>query len=187
MRALCLTLLVAVGCRESKPAEPSNTAPSVTASSTASASATTASTAAPASLLKIGDPAPSLPPKLDLAAYKGKHVVIYFYPKDDTPGCTKEACGFRDAWSKLEKAKVQILGVSIDDDESHKKFVEKYKLPFPLIADTDQKICKAYGVSVTMGYASRVSYLIGPDGKIKKVYPKVDPGVHADEILADAA
>lgn len=190
MRALLLSSLlslfvVATGCRESKPAEPSNAAPSVASSPTTAAAPS--APAATGELLKVGDPAPSVPPQLDLAAYKGKHVVVYFYPKDDTPGCTKEACAFRDAWSKLEKANVQVLGVSIDDDASHKKFVEKYKLPFPLIADTDQKICKAYGVSVTAGYASRVSYLIGPDGKIKKVYPKVDPSVHADEILADAA
>lgn len=169
MRALLVACLV-LGCRESKPAEPSTTTPS----------------AAPAEVsLKVGDDAPSTP-KLDIASYKGKHVVVYFYPKDDTPGCTKEACAFRDAWAKLSKANVQVIGVSVDDEESHRKFVEKYKLPFPLIADTDKSICKAYGVPVTMGYASRVSYLVGPNGKIKKVYPKVDPGVHADEILADA-
>jgi thioredoxin-dependent peroxiredoxin len=171
MRSIFLCLVVALaGCRENKAPAP-----------------TTASSSAPAKaeLLKVGDTAPSTP-KLDLAAHKGKHVVVYFYPKDDTPGCTKEACAFRDAWSKLEKAQVQIIGVSVDNEESHKAFVEKYKLPFPLVADTDQSICKAYGVNVTMGYASRVSFLIGPDGKIKKVYPKVDPAVHADEILADA-
>jgi len=148
----------------------------------------------PAKMPAPGDPAPALVAtasngeKVDLAAYKsqGKHVVVYFYPKDDTPGCTKEACAFRDAWEKLQKGNVQIIGVSVDDNESHKKFAEKHKLPFPLVADTDQKICKAFGVPVTAGYASRVTFLVGPDGKIKKVYPKVDPGVHANEILADA-
>ncbi len=143
-------------------------------------------------LLKEGDPAPPLVAtaangaNVDLAALKGKHVVVYFYPKDDTPGCTKEACAFRDAWSKLEKGNIQVIGVSVDDNESHKKFAAKHNLPFPLVADPDKKICKAFGVPVTMGFASRVSFLIGPDGKIKKVYPKVDPGVHANEILADA-
>lgn len=168
MRALLLVALL-VGCKEPSPASngPASSAP------------------AQGELLRVGDPAPSTP-KLDLAAYKGKHVVVYFYPKDDTPGCTKEACAFRDAWSKLQQANVQVIGVSVDSEESHKAFAEKHKLPFPLVADTDQAICKAYGVPVKLGFASRVSFLIGPDGKIKKVYPKVDPGVHADEILADA-
>jgi len=174
MRALVVASLLVIGCRESKPAPTSTT------------------TTANEQLLAVGAPAPPLVAtaangsKVDLAELKGKHVVVYFYPKDDTPGCTKEACAFRDAWSKLEKGNVQVIGVSVDDNESHKKFAEKHNLPFPLVADTDQKICKSFGVPVKLGYASRVSFLIGPDGKIKKVYPKVDPGVHAGEILADA-
>ena len=175
MRWVLLALTLVAGCRESKPSEPSPT----------SASASASAAAAP-ELLAVGTAAPSVPPALDLAKYKDKHVVLYFYPKDDTPGCTKEACAFRDAWAKLEKANVQVIGVSVDDQASHDKFVDKYKLPFPLLADTDQKICAAYKVPVKNGYASRVTYLVGPDGKIKKVYPKVDPGVHADEILADS-
>lgn len=185
MRALVFAALLLAGCRETpKPtttASPSTTAPSQTASVSASSVD-----------LKEGDQAPALVAtasngtKIDLAQLKGKHVVVFFYPKDDTPGCTKEACAFRDAWSKLEKGDVQVIGVSVDDDESHKKFAEKHKLPFPLIADPDKKICAAFGVPVNNGYASRVSFLIAPDGKIKKVYPKVDPAVHADEILAAA-
>lgn len=178
MRAFVLTAaLLAVGCRGSS--APSSSPPITTGPESKD-------------LLKAGDPAPPLVAtaangaKVDLAALAGKHVVVYFYPKDDTPGCTKEACAFRDAWSKLEKGNVQVIGVSVDDNESHKKFAEKHNLPFPLVADPDKKICKAFGVPVTMGFASRVTFLIGPDGKIKKVYPKVDPAVHASEILADA-
>jgi peroxiredoxin Q/BCP len=142
----------------------------------------------------VGDPAPSLVAtaangqKIDLAALKGKHVVVYFYPKDDTPGCTKEACAFRDAWATLEKASIVVIGVSHDDDASHQAFAEKHKLPFALIADTDSSIAKRYGVpELKPGIYARVSYLIGPDGRVKKVYPKVDPGLHADEILEDAS
>lgn len=141
---------------------------------------------------KVGEAAPPLVAtasngtKIDLAKLKGKHVVIYFYPKDDTPGCTKEACAFRDAWAKFQKANVYVIGVSEDDDKSHQEFAKKHKLPFPLLADKDAKIAKAFGVPVKEGYAMRATYLIGPDGKVKKVYPKVDPGVHADEILGDA-
>jgi peroxiredoxin Q/BCP len=140
---------------------------------------------------KVGEAAPALVAtasngtKIDLAKLKGKHVVVYFYPKDDTPGCTKEACAFRDAWAKYQKDGVQVIGVSEDDDKSHQEFTKKHKLPFPLLADKDGKIAKAFGVPVKEGYAMRVTYLIGPDGKVKKVYPKVDPGVHSDEILAD--
>jgi peroxiredoxin Q/BCP len=194
--AVVFALTLTVGCREQAPSPTTaaSTAPSPVASAApAPAPTPSASVAAPeSSLLKEGDAAPALVAtasngaKVDLAALKGKHVVVYFYPKDDTPGCTKEACAFRDAWSKLDKGNVQVIGVSVDDNESHKKFAEKFKLPFPLVADPDQKICKSFGVPVSSGYASRVSFLVGPDGKIKKVDPKVDPGVHADEILTDA-
>jgi len=143
--------------------------------------------------LKAGDPAPALVAtasngtKIDLAEIgkKGKYAIVYFYPKDDTPGCTKEACAFRDAWKKLEKAKIQVIGVSEDDDASHKAFAAKYKLPIPLVADKDGSIAKSFGVPVENGYAHRMSFLVAPDGKIKKVYPKVDPAVHCDEVIAD--
>jgi thioredoxin-dependent peroxiredoxin len=143
--------------------------------------------------LKAGDDTPALVATasngtaIDLAAMKGKTVVVYFYPKDDTPGCTKEACAFRDAWKKLEDGQIVVIGVSEDSDESHKAFTEKYKLPLPLVADTDGSIAKRFGVPVENGHASRMSFLIGKDGKIKKVYPKVDPAIHCDEILTDAA
>lgn len=121
-----------------------------------------------------------------LVAERGKPVVVYFYPKDATPGCTKEACAFRDVWKKYEAAGVQVFGVSADDQASHAKFAAEHKLPFPLLADPEKKWINAFGVSTTMGMASRVSFLIGPDGKVAKVYPSVDPGVHAEQVLADA-
>jgi peroxiredoxin Q/BCP len=126
-----------------------------------------------------------------LSKLKGKSVVLYFYPRDDTPGCTKEACAFRDAWKQFEKKGAVVLGVSTDNAKSHDKFVEKFKLPFTLVADEDQKIVTAYGVwgeKVFMGRkyqgTHRVTFLIGPDGRIKAVWPKVKPDEHAAEVLA---
>ncbi len=117
----------------------------------------------------------------------GKPAVIYFYPKDGTPGCTTEACAFRDIWTEYEKAGVMVIGVSTDDDASHREFATKHELTFPLIADTTEAWAKAFGVSVSAGYADRVSFLIDGAGKIAKVYPGVDPGVHARQVLDDAA
>jgi peroxiredoxin Q/BCP len=126
-----------------------------------------------------------------LSKLKGKSVVLYFYPRDDTPGCTKEACGFRDAWKQFEKKGAMVLGVSPDTAKSHDKFAAKFKLPFTLVADEDKKIVTAYGVwgeKVFMGRkyqgTHRVTFLIGPDGKIKAVWPKVKPDEHAAEVLA---
>jgi thioredoxin-dependent peroxiredoxin len=114
-------------------------------------------------------------------------VVVYFYPKDGTPGCTTEACAFRDAWDRFKAANVQVLGVSVDDRQSHEIFSNQQKLPFPILADVEQTWVKAFGVPVKIGMASRVTFLIDPDGKVAKVYPDVDPGVHADEVLKDAS
>ncbi len=127
-----------------------------------------------------------------LADYKGKHLVLYFYPKDLTPGCTIEAEKFRDAMSKLKKLGVSVLGVSCDDVKSHDKFACKYKLNFPLLADTDKELVAKYGVWVEksmygkkyMGI-QRDTFLIGPDGKILKHYIKVKPEAHVAEIIAD--
>ena len=121
-----------------------------------------------------------------LSAARGHAAVVYFYPKDETPGCTKEACAFRDAFTKYEARRVTIFGVSRDSEESHKKFRAKHSLPFPLVADEDGKIASAYGVSSTLGMASRVTFLVGADGTIVRSWPDVDPGVHADEVLAAA-
>ena len=127
-----------------------------------------------------------------LSDYKGKWIVLYFYPKDDTPGCTKEACNFRDSFHELQAKGVQVLGVSKDSVASHKKFAEKYELNFPILSDESLKVIKSYnacGVKKFMGRefdgVLRISYLIDPKGMIKKVYEKVNPLIHASEILKD--
>ena len=123
-----------------------------------------------------------------LSDYKGKWVILYFYPKDDTPGCTKEACSFRDDILRLGKLGVQVLGVSLDSAESHAKFAQKHGLPFPLLADAEGQVTDQYGALQNLGvvkFAKRYTYLIDPEGKIRKVYQKVDPSRHAGEIIAD--
>jgi peroxiredoxin Q/BCP len=125
-----------------------------------------------------------------LKDFRGQKVVLYFYPKDDTPGCTKEACSFRDAFSKFRKRSIQVFGVSPDGEASHKKFAAKYKLPFTLLADTDNAISDTYGVygqkkfmgRTYMG-VNRTTFLIDEKGKIKKVFEKVKPEEHASEVL----
>lgn len=127
-----------------------------------------------------------------LSEAKGSWVLIYFYPKDDTPGCTKEACALRDAFPAFKKLDARVYGVSVDSEKSHGKFVEKYQLPFVLLADTDKTMVEAYGVwgkKKFMGReymgTNRMSFLIDPQGKIAKIYEKVKPETHADEVLAD--
>lgn len=127
-----------------------------------------------------------------LSDYRGQWVLIYFYPKDDTPGCTKEACAIRDMMPNFKKLKLQIFGVSVDSVKSHKKFEEKYDLPFTLLADEDKKIVGKYGVWGKKKFMGReymgtfrTSFLIDPKGKIAKIYEKVKPEVHAEEILDD--
>jgi len=111
--------------------------------------------------------------------------VVYFYPKDETPGCTKEACAFRDAFQKYEERGVTIFGVSRDTEESHAKFREHHQLPFPLAADPKGDIQHAYGVPDKLpGIASRVTFVVGADGNVSKVFEKVDPAIHSDEVLA---
>lgn len=147
--------------------------------------------------LKEGDKAPAFSAPTNgggaaaLSDFKGKNVILYFYPKDDTPGCTKEACAFRDQFAAFKKKGAIVLGVSVDPVKAHDKFVEKYQLPFTLLADVDKKIVEAYGVwgqKVFMGRkyfgVHRVTFLIGPDGRIKKIWPKVKPEEHAAEVLA---
>ncbi len=121
---------------------------------------------------------------------RGQKVVLYFYPKDDTPGCTKEACSFRDAFADFKKRDIKVLGVSKDSEASHKKFAAKYKLPFTLLADPDHSIADAYGVygeKKFMGRTylgvKRVTFLIDEKGKVKKVFEKVKPEEHAREVL----
>jgi peroxiredoxin Q/BCP len=114
-----------------------------------------------------------------LVDYSGKWVLLYFYPKDDTPGCTKEACAIRDVYANFDALHAVVLGVSTDSSESHTQFAEKYHLPFTLLADTEKKVTEAYGVE------KRTSFLIRPDGTIAKVYESVEPEKHAEEVLND--
>jgi peroxiredoxin Q/BCP len=147
--------------------------------------------------LKEGDPAPSFETESDNAGtvrledLRGKHVVLYFYPKDDTPGCTTEACSFRDANSDIEAEGAVVLGVSTDSLRSHDKFRQKHGLPFTLLSDPDHRIAEAYGVyglKKFMGReymgVERSTFVIGPDGKLARIWPKVKPAGHADEVLA---
>jgi thioredoxin-dependent peroxiredoxin len=125
-----------------------------------------------------------------LKDFKGKRVVLYFYPKDDTPGCTKQACGFRDIYRKIEKAGAVIFGVSPDSVKSHEKFIDKFSLPFLLLADEDKKLCQSYGVWVKksmygreyMG-VQRATFILSKEGKIDKIYPKVDTKIHDQEVF----
>ncbi|WP_088891513.1 thioredoxin-dependent thiol peroxidase [Leptolyngbya ohadii] len=150
--------------------------------------------------LKPGDAAPdfSLPDGegnlIRLADYRSQWVVLYFYPRDNTPGCTKEACSFRDAYADYQSSDVVVLGISTDDAKAHQKFATKYSLPFPLLTDADGQIATAYesyGLKKFMGKEylgiSRNTFLINPEGNIEKIYLKVKPENHAAEVLVDLA
>ncbi|MBD2503387.1 peroxiredoxin [Anabaena azotica] len=138
--------------------------------------------------LAVGTDAPAFTVKdtngntVSLSDFAGKTVVLYFYPKDDTPGCTKQACSFRDARSDYQNKDVVILGVSADDEASHQAFTQKYNLNFPLLADTNQSLIKAYDVDGG-GYAKRVTYVISPEGKIIHVDASVNTATHASDVL----
>jgi peroxiredoxin Q/BCP len=147
-------------------------------------------------IIKQKAPAFSLPDQdgkvHTLSDYKGKKVLLYFYPKDDTPGCTEEACNFRDGYKEFQAMGLVILGVSADPVKSHKKFAEKFKLPFPILSDESKEVCEAYGVwgkKKFMGREymgiTRSSFLIDEQGKIAKVYEQVKTKVHADEVKGD--
>ena len=148
--------------------------------------------------LHIGDVAPDFT-LLDqegsqhtLSAYRGRWVVVYFYPKDDTPGCTKEACAFRETFPEFEKLNMPIFGVSTDSVKSHEKFVTKYDLPFTLLADEDKQVVQLYGVWGKKKFRGkeyegthRMSFLIDPEGRIAKIYEQVQPTAHAEEVIRD--
>lgn len=119
-----------------------------------------------------------------LREFRGKVVVLYFYPRDGTPGCTREACAFRDAWDRLSAAGAQVVGVSTDSVESHREFADAHRIQFPLLADTDGRVCARYGVGSRLGMAERVTYLIDTQGVVRRVFPSVDPAVHVTEVLA---
>ena len=126
--------------------------------------------------------------KLAAGDITGQKTVLYFYPKDDTPGCTKEACAFRDRMDDYRGAGIQVYGVSLDSPESHRRFREKNNLNFPLLTDEEGRAAEALGVlRENREVANRVTFLLDPDGKIARVYPEVSPETHADEILEDAA
>ena len=142
-------------------------------------------------MLKTGDRFPSftlsasdgtLVRSADLA---GSPYLVYFYPKADTPGCTKEACAFRDSWAEAQMLGLKVFGVSYDTPEDNKAFADKYGLQFPLLSDTDHELAKAVGAAGSMPYASRISYLVSADGTVLKAYPDVKPSEHAAEVIAD--
>jgi thioredoxin-dependent peroxiredoxin len=151
-------------------------------------------------MLTIGSPAPDFT-LMDqdgvahsLSGVRGSWVLIYFYPKDDTPGCTKQACAIRDTFPLFTKLSCTVFGISIDSTKSHKKFEEKYTLPFTLLADTEKEVVTAYGVWGTKKFMGRTydgtrrtSFLINPEGMIAKIYENVKPEEHAEEVLADLA
>jgi thioredoxin-dependent peroxiredoxin len=147
-------------------------------------------------VVEEGKPAPDFELASDtgeqvrLSALQGKQVVLYFYPKDDTPGCTTQACGIRDAWGEFERAGAVVLGVSPDSEASHAKFKAKYDLPFPLLADEGHKVSEEYGVWKQKTFAGRKymgversTFVIGPDGNVARVMLEVDPKTHADDVL----
>ena len=148
-------------------------------------------------MINEGDQAPDFTLQSDagtdvtLSSLRGRPVVLYFYPRDDTPGCTKQACGIRDVYGELERAGAVVLGVSPDDERSHVKFKQKYDLPFTLLADTDHSVAEQYGVWGEKSFAgrkymgvSRSTFVIGEDGTVKKVLRDVKPVTHADDVLA---
>ena len=148
------------------------------------------------SQLKEGDQAPTFTApanggaNVSLSDFRGKHVVLYFYPRDSTPGCTKEACDFRDHFAELKRKGAVVLGVSVDSPQSHEKFIQKHKLPFDLISDQDKRIVQAYGVwgkqrfmGISYLGTRRATFLIGPDGRIKKIWPRVKPAKHVAQVL----
>lgn len=141
----------------------------------------------------VGNDAEIVDGQLHLEALRGHPVVLYFYPKDDTPGCTAEACDFRDANHEMQKRGIKVLGISADNETSHQKFAEKYGLPFTLVSDTDTHISQTYGVYGEKTYygkkylgISRVTFLLDKEGVVRKIWPKVKPEGHANEVLAAA-
>ncbi len=192
---LCLGALAA--CNSSSSAPPAaataaaavSTPPAASAPSAAAPAAAGSAAATDADPL-VGKPAPDFTAtaqdgtSVHLAALKGKPVVVYFYPKDETPGCTKEACSFRDSWEALSKTGAVLIGVSADNLESHKQFVAHWKLPFLLATDPDGSIGKLFGVPFE-SYHQRQTIEIGADGTVKKVYRKVDVSQHAQQVLDD--
>lgn len=196
-------LLVLAGCaasdKETSPAGDNPPPAHAVATAAAPAEPTDTSAMSKANPLPVGAKAPGFTYRTadgtehHTDALAGKAYVVYFYPKDMTPGCTTQACGFRDSYADYEKAGLTVIGVSADSEASHDKFRAKHELPFGLTSDPERKVIEAYGVwgpKLFMGKSflgiNRISFLVGPDGRIAKVYPKVKVADHAAEVLADA-
>ena len=186
MRAVIalFSLLFLVSCGTSSSSGGASSAePSQSAEGSEEASAT------PSSPLAAGTEAPAFMLQdqsgrvRQLSEYRGHPVVLYFYPRDATPGCTAEACAFRDAWDRLQATGAVVVGISSDDVTSHARFHEEHSLPFEILSDTDTSVAARYGVPVRMGMTMRVTFLIDADGVIVRTYENVDPGVHADEVI----
>ena len=181
---LLASLFAFVGCSR---------APNATATSTPNGSAAEKAESTPPrnERVTVGKHPPDFTAKdqdgkdLHLAALKGKPVVVYFYPKDETPGCTKEACAFRDAWTSLSQKGVVLVGISGDTDESHRAFIKNHDLPFTLVSDPDGKIAELFDVPFHLGFAGRQTFVIGADGNVKKIYRTVDVATHAKEVSDD--
>ncbi|WP_394845102.1 peroxiredoxin [Pendulispora brunnea] len=189
-----------IGCHNEEAPPPASPAPTTGDVNVASA-APPAQTAAPGSTpgenpnapraISVGSAPPDFTTKahdgttLSLSSLKGKPVVIYFYPKDESPACTKEACSFRDSWNELRKKDAVLIGVSADSEKSHQDFAQHYKLPFLLVSDPQGVIARSFGVSFEGGMADRQTVVIGADGKVKKIYRTVDVSKHATEVAKD--
>ncbi|TNF23544.1 MAG: peroxiredoxin [Deltaproteobacteria bacterium] len=184
-----LTLALGLGACSQKAPEPTAAGEASPTATAEPAAAPEPATAAPAEPLKVGDPAPDVTltltdgTKVRLADLKGSRVLVYFYPKDDTPGCIVEAMGLRDAWPDLQAAAIAVYGVSLQDAESHRAFVDKYSLPFPLAID-DGQLAAAFQVPIRFGLTARQSFLVGADGRLEHVWREVSPARHAADVLA---
>jgi peroxiredoxin Q/BCP len=177
-----LPLVLALGCTKDAAQQSTPGAPSTTNGPVAAATEVTVGQPPPDFTATDQDGKP-----VHLADLKGHAVVVYFYPKDETPGCTKEACSFRDAWVDLQKKGVVIIGISTDSAASHKAFATNHQLPFTLVSDPDGVIAAKYGVPVTLGFTKRQSFVVGADGNVKKIYRSVDVTKHAQEIAQDTS
>jgi peroxiredoxin Q/BCP len=149
------------------------------------------SSALAADMVKAGEPFPSFSltaqdgSTVSSEGLKGSAYLVYFYPKADTPGCTKEACAFRDSWGEAQALGLKVYGVSYDTPEANRAFAEKYHLPFPLLSDRDRSLAEKTGAASMLPVPSRISYLVGADGRVLKGYPTVSPAGHAAEVIAD--
>jgi peroxiredoxin Q/BCP len=192
--ALVLGVLLGTGCRAATsepqpgPVAVASVATPANLPTSSASPPSAAPSAADSALLAVGADVPDVSAVaqdgkiVKLRALKGKPVIVYFYPKDDTPGCTIEAKGIRDQYSELNRRAV-VLGVSTDTSESHKAFADKYNLPFQLLDDSSHALVTAFGVPVSSGHAKRVTFVIDATGKVRRVFPNVNPDGHAAELL----